>query len=98
MAATYILKSTSIYDGISDGPVSGNVVIDGNKILGTGSDYPVVHFSPARCIYAAVTRKAENAIFFSLIQLSPMPVPLRHTAQNKSHTVPMAVLSLYLRG
>ena len=35
-------------------------VLDAGAIIGTGSDYPVVHFDPARCIYAAVTRQLED--------------------------------------
>ena len=35
-------------------------LLDSGAIIGTGSDYCVVHFSPARCIYAAVTRKVED--------------------------------------
>ena len=35
-------------------------ILDAGTIIGTGSDYPVVSFSPARCIYAAVTRKHED--------------------------------------
>lgn len=35
-------------------------LLDAGTIIGTGSDYPVVSFSPARCIYAAVTRQHED--------------------------------------
>jgi predicted amidohydrolase YtcJ len=35
-------------------------ILDAGTIIGTGSDYPVVSFSPARCIYAAVTRQHED--------------------------------------
>lgn len=35
-------------------------ILDAGAIIATGSDYPVVHFSPARCIYAAVTRQHED--------------------------------------
>ncbi|MFV0527313.1 MAG: amidohydrolase [Lachnospiraceae bacterium] len=35
-------------------------IYDAGAVIGTGSDYPVVHFSPARCIYAAVTRQLED--------------------------------------
>ena len=31
--ADYILKSTAIFDGISDAPVSGGVVVEGNLSL-----------------------------------------------------------------
>lgn len=34
MSATYILKSSSIFDSISDIPLAGGVIIQGNKILG----------------------------------------------------------------
>lgn len=35
-------------------------LLDNGTIIGTGSDFAVVHFNPALCIYAAVTRKAED--------------------------------------
>lgn len=35
-------------------------ILDAGGIIGTGSDYSVVHFSPFRCIYAAMTRQLEN--------------------------------------
>ena len=35
-------------------------IYDSGAVIGTGTDYPVIHFSPFPGIYAAITRQQEN--------------------------------------
>ncbi|MFT9077743.1 amidohydrolase [Ethanoligenens sp.] len=44
MSASYVLKSTSIFDGVSNSPISGGVVIEKNRIKGVYAENELMPF------------------------------------------------------
>ncbi len=56
----YVDESRRITGGRENIAFRWRDILDSGAIMGTGTDYPVIHFSPFPGIYAATTRKLEN--------------------------------------